>query len=91
MQTMFKVRGGRAFRNGQNPGDQPALVALTLPVSAFDMIVHAYRQTVAAFLAAAFQDFATFGGSHAGSKAMHAQPTADFRLVSSFWHSTSWI
>jgi hypothetical protein len=58
----------------------------SLPVDLFDVVVLSHGQAVTTSEPSGFQYFPPAGGSHAVSKAMHANTTADFGLVSSLRH-----
>jgi hypothetical protein len=60
---------------------------LTVPIGPLGVIIPFHSQAIAAFQAAAFEDFTTAGRGHTLAKAMHAHPAADFGLVSSLWHT----
>jgi hypothetical protein len=61
----------------------------TLPVDPLHVLVNTYRQAMATSESPALQYFATIGSSHAGTKPMDTQTTANFWLISSFRHMVS--
>jgi len=52
-----------------------------LPANPFDVVVRLHRQFIAPTLAAAAQDFAPVSGGVARTKAVDANPSANFRLI----------
>lgn len=63
----------------------------TLPVDFFNVVIHAYRQVIASFGPAGFQDLASVRSLHARSEAVDAQAATNLRLISAFWHSSSYL
>ncbi len=59
----------------------------TIPVDFLDVVVHAYRQALAAFGAAALENPATICCCHARTKTMHAHASTNFWLISAFGHT----
>ena len=59
---------------------------LALPVDLLDVLVHLGGQAMTTFLAAALEHFAPTLGGHASAESVNARPTANFRLIGSFWH-----
>lgn len=70
------LSNSRSFRTG----------SATVPVCVLDVVVARDRKAQPAFRPAALQHPAAIGCGHAGAETMHANPAADFRLVSSLRH-----
>jgi hypothetical protein len=62
-------------------------IGSTIPVNFLNVVIFCNRQAIATFGAPGFQDFAPISRRHARPKTVHAQPAADFGLVSTFGHS----
>ena len=54
------------------------------------MIIHAYSQAIAAFGPASFQHFTSVGSCHARPKTVDTHTAADFWLIGSLGHFTSY-
>jgi hypothetical protein len=61
----------------------------TLPVDTLDMVVHFYAQRAPALLASVLDDVASSFCLHSLTETMYPQTTADFWLVSTFWHNSN--
>lgn len=58
----------------------------TVPVNAFDMIIHAHTEAASPFAAAIFQDSPSAFAPHAFTKTVYAHAATDFGLICSLRH-----
>jgi hypothetical protein len=65
------------------------LIGSALPINLFHVTVYLHRQAVASPRPATFEHLAAICGSHARSKTVRAQASANLRLISSFRHTNS--
>jgi hypothetical protein len=60
---------------------------MAFPVDVFDVVIALHGQAIATLKPAGLEHLTPIGSSHTGTKAVHAHPVADPRLIHSLRHN----